>query len=131
VLAAAFTCISKAVQYPFGSAHAGIGERAALSTAGVVCFSATTSADVSPVAFAESTAFSALSRSLAGPRVQASYSLGQLTSTAGCVSTVRCLVAAVVEVWLLQAASAVRAPAAARRARGFRIDARSGPMDVL
>src|SRR5215475_2179072 len=41
--AAAFTCISSTLQYPLGSAHAGIGCRAARATAGLASFSAAVS----------------------------------------------------------------------------------------
>jgi hypothetical protein len=125
--AAAFTCIIKAVQYPFGSAHAGIGLRAALATAGPAFFSAAVRAVMSWPVLAEPTAFSAATSFLAEPRIQASYFWGQLTGavdlvaecvTAECV-TAECVTAAplagaadVAALWL-HAVSVTRAPAAA------------------
>jgi hypothetical protein len=80
--AAALKCMSKTVQYPFGSAQVGTGYRAALVSTGLVLFSTAVSTWTSPDCPAELTAFSAATSPFPGPRAQALYACLHCADTA-------------------------------------------------
>jgi hypothetical protein len=73
LVTAAFTCISRTLQYPRGSAHAGTGWCAALVTADLARLNATVRRCESPPLSATLTAWRAPSRLLPGPFRQARY----------------------------------------------------------
>jgi hypothetical protein len=91
--AAALTCIITTTQYPFGSAHAGTGYRAARASTGLVFVSSAVSASVLVAAAAESMAVRESMIPFPGPCFHASYRCLQTAGEAVCVTVGEGLVA--------------------------------------
>src|SRR5215831_2833729 len=115
---AAFTCISRASQYPLGSAQAGTGWSAALATAGLALCSAAVSTWVSPAVTAELTVPRAAMRPFPWPCFQVRYCWLQLTGGMGVPDPWLAGAALGAAEWLHAVSPMTAAPAAAR-ARHF------------